>query len=154
MRWLLFFILFIASSAQAFNNNPDLMRSPEGLLMGDAFTAVNDDAFTLFYNPASLARHKSDFSIYPINPMVSGSNIIGDMKKFNNFPKDPVGAADVLMNYPVHASAGVAPGFKFFNVGVTFLANDSIDALLRDRTHPMLDLDMRSDRGVLMGVGI
>jgi hypothetical protein len=58
------------------------------------------------------------------------------------------------MDYPVHASAGIAPGFKLFNVGVTFLANESFDVLLRNQSHPMLDLDMRSDRGVMMGVGI
>lgn len=122
--------------------------------MGDAFTAVNDDEFTLFYNPAALARHKRDFSINPINPQFQGTNVLSDMDRFENFPDEPVGAADVLMDYPAHASAGMAPGFKLFNVGVTFLANESFDVLLRNRSHPMLDLDMKSDRGVMVGIGI
>lgn len=122
--------------------------------MGDAFTAVNDDDFTLFYNPASLARHKSDFTMYPLNPQINGTNVLSDMDKFEDFPEDPVGVADVLMDYPAHASVGFAPGFKMFNVGVTFLANESYDVLLRNQAHPMMDIDLRSDRGVLFGVGI
>lgn len=152
MKWL-FIVLMIPGTVLAFGN-PNLMRSPRALLMGDAFTAVNDDDFTLFYNPASLARHKSDLTLYPFNVQASGTNVLSDMDRFKDFPKEPVGVADVLMDYPVHASAGIAPGFKLFNVGVSFLANDSIDALLRNRTHPMMDLDIRSDRGVLMGIGI
>lgn len=148
---LLFFLLM--PTAWAFDY-PYTMRSPQGLLMGDAFTAVNDDDFTLFYNPASLARHKRDFTMYPFNPQFNGSNVLNDMDRFENFPDEPVGAADVLMDYPAHASAGIAPGFKLFNVGVSFLASESYDVLLRNKSHPMMDLDLRSDKGVMLGVGI
>jgi hypothetical protein len=92
--------------------------------------------------------------MYPFNPQFQGSNLLSDMDRFKNFPNDPVGASKVLMNYPVHASGGVAPGFKLFNVGVSFMANESFDALIRNPSHPMLDLDLKSDRGVMMGVGI
>lgn len=153
MKWSVFLFLFLSLNALAFDT-PYTMRSPRGLLMGDAFTAVNDDEFTLFYNPAALARHKRDFSLSPINPQFQGSNVLNDMERFENFPDEPVAAADVLMDYPAHASAGIAPGFKLFNVGVSFLANESFDVLLRNRAHPMLDLDMKSDRGVMVGIGI
>lgn len=122
--------------------------------MGDAFTAVNDDEYTLFYNPASLARHKHDFTFNPINPQFNGSNLLTDMDKFQNFPNTPSGAFDVMKDYPVHASAGVAPGFKLFNFGLSLIANQSYDLLLRNKAHPMLDLDLRSDKGILIGVGI
>ncbi|WP_408097396.1 hypothetical protein ACJVC5_00375 [Peredibacter sp. HCB2-198] len=153
MKWWLFSLTLFASTAFAFDT-PYTMRSPRGLLMGDAFTAVNDDEFTLFYNPAALARHKRDFTLNPVNPQFHGTNILNDMDRFKDFPDEPVGASKVLMDYPAHASAGIAPGFKLFNVGVTFLANESYDVLLRNRSHPMLDLDLRSDRGVMMGIGI
>lgn len=153
MKWLFLSLALISGNALAFNNSY-IMKSPQGLLMGDAFTAVNDDDFTLFYNPASLGRHKSDFTLYPFNPQFGGSNVLNDMDRFENFPDEPVGASKVLMDYPAHASAGIAPGFKLFNVGVTFLANESYDVLLRNPSHPMLDLDFHSDRGVMIGVGI
>lgn len=133
---------------------PYLMRSPKALLMGDAFTAVNDDEYTLFYNPASLARHKNDLTMHPFPGHISGTNILDDMDRFKDFPSEPVGVSNVLMDFPAHASAGVAPGFKLFNFGITFIANESFDAILRNRAHPMLDLDVHSDRGLAMGVGI
>jgi hypothetical protein len=146
-------LLFFIGKAEAFDT-PYTMRSPQALLMGDAFTAVNDDEFTLFYNPASLGRHKRDFTIHPITLVANGSNILSDMERFEDFPDEPVGASKVLMDYPAHASAGFAPGFKLFNVGVSFLANDSYDVLLRNKSHPMLDLDLHADRGVMVGIGI
>lgn len=150
---ILLSLLFMMKEGLAFDN-PYYMRSPTAMLMGDAFTAVNDDEFTLFYNPASLGRHKNDFTIHPFNPQVNGTNVLNDLERFEDFPDEPVGASEVLMDYPAHAAVGIAPGFKLFNVGVSFLANDSYDVLLRNNSHPMLDLDLRSDRGVLVGVGI
>lgn len=122
--------------------------------MGDAFTAVNDDEFTLFYNPASLARHKRDFTLSPINPQLNGTNVLNDLDRFEDFPDEPVGASKVLMNFPAHASVGVAPGFKLFNFALTFMANESYDVLLRNPSQPMMDIDLHSDKGVLMGIGI
>ena len=154
MKWLwLFPLILLIQEASAFDN-PYTARSSRGLLMGDAFTAVNDDEFTLFYNPASLGRHKSDLTFYPLNPQFNGSNVLSDSDRFKNFPVEPVGASKVLIDYPAHASVGVAPGFKLFNFGVTFLANDSYDVLLRNKAHPMLDLDIHADRGVMMGIGL
>lgn len=152
-NWKYLACLFISLNAFAFDS-PNLLRSPRGLLMGDAFTAVNDDGYTLFYNPASLARHKSDFTLYPLNGQISGTNVLSDMDRFKNFPDTPTGVAGVLLDYPAHASAGVAPGFKLFNFGVNFIAQESFDVLLRNKAHPMLDLDMRSDKGVVFGIGI
>lgn len=152
-NWKFSFLIFFATEALAFDY-PYTLRSPKALLMGDAFTAVNDDEYTLFYNPASLARHKSDLTLYPLSGHVSGSNVLSDRERFENLPSSPVGFSDVLMDYPAHASAGLAPGFKLFNFGVTFLVNESFDALLRNKAHPMLDLDLRSDKGVVFGLGI
>lgn len=152
-NWKLAFFFFLSTSAYAFEY-PYTLRSPRGLLMGDAYTAVNDDEYTLFYNPASLARHKNDLTLSPFNATLSGTNLLSDMDRFKNFPSDPAAASDVLMDFPVHASGGVAPGFKLFNFGITFIANESFDALLRNKSHPMLDLDLRSDKGVAFGFGI
>jgi hypothetical protein len=153
MRWILFLFCILSFNTEAFDY-PYTMRSPKALLMGDAFTAVNDDEYTLFYNPASMARPRADFTLTPLNPSVSGTNVLADASRFKNFPSQPVPASKVLMDYPVHASIGIAPGFRLFNVGVSFISNNSYDALLRNQAHPMLDLDIRADRGVMMGIGI
>ena len=96
MKWLwLFPLILLVQEAWAFDN-PYYMRSPKALLMGDAFTAVNDDDFTLFYNPASLGRHKRDLTLHPFNPVFSGSNVISDMERFKDFPDEPVGASKII----------------------------------------------------------
>jgi hypothetical protein len=130
------------------------IRSPRGLLMGDAWTAVNTDEYTLFYNPASMGRHSRDFTFYPFNPTVTGTNVLTDMDKFDNFPDTPSGVADVIMDYPVHIGTNITPGFKLFNFGFSLIASEQADILLRNRIHPTLDVDYRSDRGFVMGVGI
>ncbi len=150
-----FLLLLLILSCSAFGfDNPYTLRSPRGLLMGDAFTGINDDAFTLFYNPATLGRHKSDFSMYPLNGTATGTNVLANMDRFKNFPNDPVGASDRLMNYPVHAGANTAPGFKMFNFGLTAIVADSYDVLLRNKANPTMDIDLRSDRGVAAGFAI
>lgn len=147
-----FTTLLFSSTVLAFDY-PYTLRSPEAMLMGDAFTAVNDDAYTLFYNPASLARHKRDFTLNPLNPQFNLPNVLNDMDRFENMPDGPSGVSDILMNYPIHASSGIAPGFKLFNFGLSLISVESYDILLRNKSHPMLDLDLRNDKGVLMGFG-
>ena len=42
-------------------------RSPRALIMGDAFAALADDEYTLFYNPAALGK-EADLRVVPFNP--------------------------------------------------------------------------------------
>ena len=79
----LFFFLFIISQTSLAEEVITMARSPRALLMGDAYTAIADDDFTLFYNPAILARH-SGFSFYPINPSFTVSNILNEPERFND----------------------------------------------------------------------
>ncbi len=147
---LLVFVCRLAWSFEA----PHGVRSPRALLMGDAWTAVANDDFTLFYNPAALGRHHRDFTFTPFNPTISGTNPLGDFDRFEDFPEDPVGIADRVMNYPVHVSTGIAPGLKLFNFGFNLIAQGQADLLLRNKIHPMLDVDIRYDRGFVTGVGV
>jgi hypothetical protein len=149
-----FFLLILFSFPVLAFDNPYILRSPRALLMGDAFTAVNDDAFTLFYNPATLARHKNDFTMYPLNGALSGTNLLTDMDRFEDFPEEPVAASEVLMGFPVHAGANTAPGFKMFNFAMSGIVSDSYDVLLRNKANPTMDIDLRSDRGVAMGIAM
>lgn len=130
------------------------IRSPRALLMGDAFTAVADDEYTLFYNPAALGRTSRDFTFTPVNPAISATNVLGDIKKYQDFPDTPSGVASLAMNQPLHAGVNMVPGFKLFNVGFSYFASESLDVLLRNRIHPTMDVDYRSDRGFALGTGI
>jgi len=153
VKGIFFFILFITTSAHAYIA-PAGIRSPKGLLMGDAWTAVANDDFTLFYNPAALGRHQRDFTFYPFNPAIGGTNVLGDTDRFNDLPDTPEGISDVMMNYPVHIATNIVPGFKLFNFGFSFIASEQADLLLRNKIAPTLDVDYRSDRGFVTGLAI
>lgn len=153
MIWMPILLFIFEMSAFAFDY-PYTIRSPEGLLMGDAYTGVNADEFTMFYNPATLGRHKKDFTFYPFNPQLSGTNVLNDVQRLKEFQDGQIDASEVLMDYPIHASAGIAPGFKLFNVGVSFFASENYDLLLRNPAHPMLDIDLHSDKGIILGTAI
>ncbi len=136
-----------------------LARSPKALLMGDAYTAVADDEYTLFYNPAALGRHKG-IHISSINPKVELPDILsknlGRLKfsvdgRYENWPKEPVGIVDRILGTPLHLGASIAPTMKFENFAFTWLSSSTTDLTLRNATHPTLDMNYRYDRGFLLG---
>lgn len=136
-----------------------LARSPRALLMGDAYTAVADDEYTLFYNPAALGRHKG-VHISSINPKIELPDVfsknLGRMKfsmdgKYKDWPKEPVGIADRILGTPLHLGASIAPTLKFENFAFTWLNSSTTDLTLRNATHPSLDINYRYDRGFLIG---
>ena len=126
------------------------LRSPKALLMGDAFTAVTDDAYTLFYNPAALGGVK-DLQIAPLNVNVGVTNFLANMDILDDFPADAVGIANKVMNIPIYTQLGTAPGFKMGPLAVSLIANTSASIALRNATHPILDIDYRYDKGVVIG---
>jgi hypothetical protein len=127
-----------------------LIRSPKALLMGDAYTSHADDDYTLFYNPAGLGRSKL-VELRPINPDFGFTNILGDMDRLENFPKDAPGIADRIMGYPVYVHGGATPGLKFGPVAFNMFVSSSTSLVLRNRVYPQIDIDYRLDRGFAFG---
>ncbi len=128
-----------------------LSRSPRGLLLGDAFTAIADDDYTLFYNPAALGRHKG-VSLYPLNPVIGLTNALSEMDRFENFPsKDEAAIAERILGLPIYARAGIYPGLKMAQFGLTLFADNKTSIILRNAIHPQLDINYRYDRGFATG---
>lgn len=130
-----------------------LISSPRGNLMGDAYTAMADDEFTLFYNPASLARHKG-FSFYPLNPQLSVMNVLSSMERFENLSNDPNEIYDAIASEPIHMGLSYAPGFKLGKFGLSVIVNNETDVLLLNRVSPKLYVNERYDKGFIMGYGL
>lgn len=148
---ILFLILFFFHMNSFARELGYVGRSPRALLMGDAFTAVADDEFTLFYNPAALGRNKS-VVLTPLNPNFTGTNVLEDLDRFKNFPKgNPSGVADKLLNFPLSLQASIFPGLKMANFGFNLFASSKTNIILRNAIHPILDLDYRYDRGFITG---
>jgi hypothetical protein len=126
------------------------LRSPKALLMGDAFTAVTDDEYTLFYNPAALGGVK-DVQIAPLNVTVGITNFLANTDILNDFPSDAVSIANKVMDIPIYTQLSTAPGFKMGPIAVSLIANTSASIALRNATHPVLDIDYRYDKGAIIG---
>lgn len=127
-----------------------LGTSPRGNLMGGAYTAIATDEYSLFYNPALLARH-SGFSFYPLNPSLTGVNALQDSDRFTDLGSDPVDVADAILDFPIHFGIDYAPGFKMGGFGLTALVNYQTNMNLQNKVTPVLDVDHRFDRGFIMG---
>ncbi len=151
MKKLLCVIWLISNFQISAQEVSHIGRSPRGLLMGDAYTAIADDDYTLFYNPAALGRNKG-VAFSALNPSIGGTNALDDLDRFQNFPKsDPAAIADRILNYPVTIQAGIFPGIKMGHFGMNLFASSKSNIVLRNAVHPSLNVDYRYDRGFIAG---
>lgn len=130
-----------------------LARSPRALLMGDAYTAIADDEYTLFYNPAALGKNKG-VSFTLMDPSIGVTDALSEMDRFQNFPSGAGAAPQIasrIMDLPIHLHAGIFPTLKMAQFGFTLFADNKTNIVLRNATHPMLDINYRYDRGFIFG---
>lgn len=147
---LLTFVL-LASTAVFGGEIRYLARSPRALLMGDAFTALADDEYTLFYNPAALGRH-GDFSISPLNPMFGVTNALDEIDRFENFPKGEASKIqDRLLGFPVYVKLGLTPTVKLGNFALSGIFNNTTSLVLHNKIYPEMNIDYRYDKGFVAG---
>jgi hypothetical protein len=127
-----------------------LARSPEALLMGDAFTAIADDEYTLFYNPAALGRNKG-VSVSSLNPTFGFPDVYHDRTRFTNFPKTAAGITGKIIEYPIYLQTSAFPTLKMGQFGMTLIADSKTSLVLHNAIHPVVDLNYRYDRGFVAG---
>jgi hypothetical protein len=151
MKSLFLIVLFnlISSNVLALNDRY-FARSPKALLMGDAYTSTADDEFTLYYNPAILARHKG-FSFWAINPSLTATNPLEEQGRFEDTGGSTSEFSDNFFNIPIHAGLNGAPGFKLGSFGLTAVLNHQTNITLQNRYTPMLDIDHHYDKGFIAG---
>ena len=144
--------LFFGTSLMAQEINY-LARAPRALLMGDAYTAMADDEFTLFYNPAALGRNKGvSFTLF--DPSFGLTNALTELDRFKNFPSGNNAApliAKRIMDFPIYIQAGIFPTLKMGPFGFTLFANSKSSFILRNATNPELDINYQYDRGFIFG---
>lgn len=147
------FLFFLISTNLFSMEISYLARSPRALLMGDAYTAIADDEFTLFYNPAALGKNKG-VSFTLLDPSFGTVDLLSEQNRFKNFPKGSGSAplvAQRIMDFPIYLQAGAFPTLKMGQFGFTLFADSKASMVLRNATHPMLDANYRYDRGFVFG---
>ncbi len=152
---LLLFMVTISAHAEFHY----LGRSAEGLLMGDAFTAVADDENTLFYNPAALGRH-SGVSLLFLNPDLEMPDVLDknvrEMKfgldgRFEDFPSTAEGISQRVLGIPVHFQVGATPTVKIQHFAFSLFSNSKTSMVLENAIYPNLNINYHYDRGFIMG---
>ncbi len=130
-----------------------IARSPRALLMGDAYTAIADDEFSLFYNPAVLGRNNG-VSFTLLDPSFGLTDALSELDRFKNFPSGAGAAPQIanrIMDLPIYLQAGIFPTLKMAHFAFTLFANNKSSFVLRNATNPELDVNYRYDRGFVMG---
>lgn len=127
-------------------------RSAQGMLMGGAYSTLADEEYTVFYNPAMLARH-TGLSFYPLNPAISVINPLSGAVDADDLEGELIDISDAIMGVPIHAGLSYAPGFKMGNFGLSALVNQRTNFTLRNKSNPLLDIDYVYDRGFILGYG-
>lgn len=150
MKNLFAFFIFMISINSIAMEMSYLARSPQALLMGDAFTAIADDEYTLFYNPAALGRNKG-VSFTPLAPSFGVTDPLTGIDRFKNFPSTATGIANRIMDFPIYLQASAFPTVKMAQFGMSLFLNNKTSMVLRNATHPMLDLNYNYDRGFVAG---
>lgn len=127
-----------------------LARSPRCLLKADACLTDGKDPYAIFYNPASLGQNRG-LQIAPLNPVIEGPNILGDLDRFSDIPNDPIELTEQFLDLPFYSRLGVAPGVKIGGFGLSLFANNTTNLVISNAIHPLLQLDYKYDRGFVMG---
>ena len=128
-----------------------LRRSPQALLMGDAFTTVADDEYTLFYNPAALGRHYG-MGFAPFNLGLGATNLIKDKNRFENLPTGNASdLADNLLGKPLYLAGNISSELKFHHYGFHAFASIANHMGLENAIYPNMNLNYRYDRGFILG---
>lgn len=150
MKGFLFICILLLSQSLYAREARTIARSPRGLLVADAYTAIADDEYSLFYNPALLARNKG-FSFYPLNPTISAPNILNETDRFSDLGSDPNDIAAAALDFPIHIGANLAPGFKMGKFALSGIASMNTNILLQNEITPVMEVDHRYDKGFIMG---
>tara|TARA_Y100001954_G_scaffold129277_1_gene138428 strand:- start:2447 stop:3556 length:1110 start_codon:yes stop_codon:yes gene_type:complete len=130
-----------------------LVRSPKALLLGDAYTAVADDEYVLFYNPAALGFNKG-IGITLANVDSSAPNLLKPVyaKKLTTAVGTDVSAlATNYMGLPINTHLGLTPTAKMRNWAISFFVNHTTNFNLKNATHPVWGIDLVYDRGMILG---
>ena len=159
-----FFTLWVLSHPFARAEFMYLGRSDEGLMMGDAYTAVAEDEMLLFYNPAALARD-SGLTLIPLKasfhfPDVAKKEINFDEfkitldKRFKDWPSEPEAVSERILGYSVPFGVRTAPHLRVGGLGMNVFATSKMRMVLDNAVHPVLNLDYRYDRGFIVGYAL
>lgn len=149
-------ILTFAVSAHA-QVQSALNSSVRALGMGDAYTALADDASALSYNPAGLARVRGlNWKVFSIHAGASGLEAYNKIKDLNNSGSGS-GLSDTIDKlYGDHVWSGIGGESVFYMPMLAVGVYNRTDALIKvdNPVYPALYTEVINDYGYTAGIGV
>ncbi len=147
--------LVFLPDAQALNELPEFYRGVRATGMGNAFTAIADDADAVFYNPAGIAFNNG-VELRLINPKLETSAdsraLAGDIRKLSGsgFNAD---AMNALFGKNIYGNGTIFPSLMVPYLTVGYYADFNVHAVINNKANPRIDLDYYYDQGFVAGTG-
>lgn len=131
--------------------------SVRALGMGDAYTALADDASSLSYNPAGLARVRGlNWRVFSVHAGASGIEAYNKIKDLNS-SGDGSGLADKIDQlYGDHVWTGIGGESVFYMPMLAVGLYNRTDALIKvdNPVYPQLYMEAINDYGYTAGIGV
>ena len=134
---------------------PSFFKGVRPLGMGGAFTAVADDENAMFYNPAGFNKVEGSGGLAILNPLIeiseNSSKVFKEAKDtdFENTSETADFLRDRIGEHQ-HGRVALFPNVYFHNFGIGLFGSVTVDAEIRDRQSPKVDLDIALDVGLLV----
>ncbi len=148
-------LLGAASPAQGRQEFIEFYRGVRAMGMGNAFTALSDDADAVFYNPAGIGLN-SGVQLRPINPKVEiSTDSIKLTKDLSKASSSGLNADTMksLFGKNVYGSGMIYPSVLFPNVTLGYYAGFSAHAVVNNQALPAINLNYYQDQGLVGGNG-
>lgn len=145
-------LLGLAQAAWGFEL-PEFYRGVRAMGMGNAFTAVADDADSVFYNPAGMALNKR-FEFRPINPKFDLSADPIDMVRKPGELGGKLDGATISKLFGKHfyGSGTVFPALHFPYVTIGYFYQAQGHLIMRNLAFPKVEATYLRDYGLVGGV--
>lgn len=146
-------LTFTSWSAQA-EELSETWFSVRALGMGNAYTAVVDDADSLFYNPAGLAKISGfNWTVFDIHAGFNGPETIANLGGLTGGDGDLADKLAPLYGKPVWVGGGAKSALSIPGFAMAAFTSTNAGVLLRNPAYPTMNLNYFFDYGFAAGVG-
>lgn len=146
-------VAFVGALPQAIARElTEFYRGVRAMGMGNAYTAVADDADALFYNPAGLALNSS-YEFRLMNPKIDISTddilLVGNIRSAVN--KLDATAISAFFGKHIYADLTAVPGLYFPGLALGYYYDVHTHLISRNLVIPSIEASYIRDRGLIGG---
>lgn len=142
---------FLSLSAHALEL-PEFYRGVRAMGMGNAFTAIADDADAVFYNPAGLSFNRA-IAIRLLNPKIDASR--DDIESVSSIKETAsgfdAGAISKFFGKNLYASATAYPSIQVPGFVIGYYYGGHMHIVSRNQAMPRIEAKFIVDHGVVSG---